>query len=210
MFKLSNLVGAAIAFLAMAAMSPAQAGYASGTRVHESYTHVTVHPRREVTHYHNLTQTHYVTHLTRIVNVTQIQPIHHVTNLTRYLHHTIVTNSHQNVRVSSVGPTRVEHTSAVHVVYGPTASGGVHTIYRYHTVNHVIYSTHVHNVWVFHHLHNIYRHVTVVRVEPIVHVHDVTSIHIRTVAVERTEVVNVAKVLPARTIVTSKVVSLDP
>lgn len=72
MFTLRKVVWGAIAFLAMAAMSPAQAGYASGTRVHEFRTYRTVHPVRDVTHYHNVTQTHYVTHLTRVVNVTQI------------------------------------------------------------------------------------------------------------------------------------------
>jgi hypothetical protein len=210
MFKLATIGCAIVALAGMAGMSTAQAGYASGTRVHVSVTHRTVHPTHDVTHYRTITHTHYVTNVNRIVNVTRIQPIHHVTNVTRYLHHTVVTNSHQVVWVKKVSPPDYIRSSSIIVVHGPGAHPVVHTVYRVHTVNRVTYSTHVHNIWVFHHLHNIYRHITVVHVEPIVHVHTVTSIVNRTVALWRTEVVNVAKVLPAITTVTSKVVSIDP
>ncbi len=210
MFNFSRLLYAIIALVGLAGFSSAQAGYGGGTHVYTSYSHRTVHSVHNVTRYRTLTHTRYVTHLTRVINVTRIQPIHHVTNVTRYLHHTVVLNSHRNVTRAWVAPTRYIHTSSVAAYTGPVVHPTVHTVYRFHTVNRVTYSTHVHNIWVNHYRHNVYRHVTVVRIEPIVHVHTVTRILTRTVALSRVEVVNVSKVLPVRTIVTSKVVSIDP
>jgi hypothetical protein len=210
MLKLASIAFAALAMVGMTAMSPAQAGYGGGTHIHSSYSYHTVHHVTNVTHYRTIAHTNYVTKVTRVVNVTRIQPIHHVTNVTRYLHHTVVLNSRQYASRTSVAPTRYYRTSSVVPIRGPVVYGGVHTVYRYHTVNHVTYSTHVHNIWVNHYQHNIYRHVTVTRIEPIVNVHTVTRVVTRTVALSKVEVVYVTKLLPARTIVTAKVINIDP
>ena len=210
MFKLAKLYCAAVAIVGMTFTSAAEAGYGGGTHVYSSVSYRTVHPTRSVTHYRTITHTRYVPHITRIVNVTLVRPIHHVANVTRYLHHTVVLRSSQYVYHRIYGGTHYYRTSSVVPVRWPVAYPSVHTVYRYHTINRMTFATHVRNIWVNHYAHHIYRHVTVVRVEPIVHVHTVTRVVLRTVAVARVEVVNVSRVLPARTIVTAKVINIDP
>jgi hypothetical protein len=210
MLKTASISCAVIAIAGMAAVSVAQAGYGGGTRVHTSYSYRTVSPVSNVTRYRTVTNTRYVPQTTRIVNVTQIQPIHRVNNVTRYLHHTVVRRSNQYSSVHSVGPTRYATTNSVVRVAGPTAHASSRTVYRVHTVNRVTYSTHTRNVWVNHYQNIINRHVTVTRVRPIVHTNVVTRVVTRTVAVPRTVVTNVSRVLPARTVTTARVVHLDP
>lgn len=88
---------------------------------------------------------------------------------------------------------------------GPVAPSYV---YKTKTVHKNVYRRH--DVYRTRYVKRIHRIVHVTRIKPIVHVHKVTRVHTRLVGVVRPVHQHVTQYLPAKKIVTSKVVNLKP
>jgi hypothetical protein len=84
----------------------------------------------------------------------------------------------------------------------------VTTSYRYRTVNRVVNSTRFKDVTRTNVVHHVNRVVTVTRIQPIHRVNVVTRVHYRTVVQNSTQNVAQTRMLPARTITTSKTIQI--
>ena len=102
------------------------------------------------------------------------------------------------------------------VMYGKTIQMGgympaprVNTVYRYNTVAKVQNVTRYNDVEHTQYVRHINRIVNITRVQPIVYTNVVTRIHDRPVYSVRNEYLHETRMLPARTVVTSKVVQMN-
>ena len=102
------------------------------------------------------------------------------------------------------------------VMYGKTIQMGGHmpaprvnTVYRYNTVEKVQNVTKYNDVEHTQYVRHINRIVYVTRVQPVTYTNVVTRIHDRPVYSVRNEYLHETRMLPARTVVTSKVVQMN-
>ncbi|MDQ8727991.1 hypothetical protein [Bradyrhizobium sp. LHD-71] len=180
----------------------------SSTKVNTSYKYNTQNRVNNVTRYRDINRTNHVTHTKRIVNVTRVQPINRVNMVTRVHNRTAVLRENQNVAQTRMLPGRTITTGQTRRIVHNTARPSTSTVYRYHTVNKVNNITRYKDVNRTRYMKLINRNVNVTRIQPITRVNVVTRIHDRTAV--RNRVVNVAqtRVLPAKTITTSKVIQM--
>jgi hypothetical protein len=150
-----------------------------------------------------------VTHTKRIVNVTRVQPITRLNVVTRVHNRTAVLRENQHMAQTRMMPTRTITTGQTRHIAHNTARPSTSTVYRYHTVNKVRNVTQYKDVNRTRYVKHINRVVNVTRVQPVKRVNIVTRIHDRTAVRNRTVHVAQTRMLPTKTIRTSKVMQFN-
>jgi hypothetical protein len=180
-----------------------------GTKVNTSYHYNTVHRAENVTRSRDIYRPHPVVNINRIVTVTRVQPVIHENRITRVHNRTEALYETQHSARREMLPARS-------VMYGKTIQMGgympaprVNTVYRYNTVAKVQNVTRYNDVEHTQYVRHINRIVNVTRVQPVIYTNVVTRIHDRPVYSVRNEYLHETRMLPARTVVTSKVVQMN-
>jgi hypothetical protein len=180
-----------------------------GTNVNTSYHYNTVRRAENVTRYRDIDRPHPVVNINRIVTVTRVQPVIHENRITRVHNRTSVLNETQRSARTEMMPARSVMSSSTIRMGGGMPAPRVSTVYRYNTVQRVQNVTRYNDVMRTQYVRHINRIVNVTRVQPVIYTHLVTRIHDRPVFSVRNVYLNETRMLPARTVVTSKVVQMN-
>ena len=147
--------------------------------------------------------------INRIVTVTRVQPVIHENMITRVHNRTEAPYETQH-------SARTEMLPARSVMYGKTIQMGgympasrVNTVYRYNTVEKVQNVTRYNDVEHTQYVRHINHIVNLTRVQPVIYTNVVTRIHDRPGILGQERVPARDQMLPARTVVTSKVVQMN-
>jgi hypothetical protein len=180
-----------------------------GTNVSTSYHYNTVRRAQNVTRYRDIDRPHPVVNINRIVTVTRVQPVIHENRITRVHNRTSVLNETQHSARTEMMPAQSVMSSSTIRMGGGIPAPRVSTVYRYNTVQKVQNVTRYNDVTHTQYVRHINRIVNVTRVQPVIYTHLVTRIHDRPVFSVRNVYLHETRMLPAQTIVTSKVVQMN-
>ena len=180
-----------------------------GTNVNTSYHYNTVRRAENVTRYRDIDRPHPVVNINRIVTVTRVQPVIHENRITRVHNRTAVLNETQHSARMQMMPAQSVMSSSTIRMGGGIPTPRVSTVYRYNTVQRVQNVTRYNDVTHTQYVRHINRIVNITRVQPVIHTHLVTRIHDRPVFSVRNVYLHETRMLPARTVVTSKVVQMN-
>jgi hypothetical protein len=180
-----------------------------GTNVNTSYHYNTVRRAETVTRYRDIDRPHPVANINRIVTVTRVQPVIHENRVTRVHNRTSVINETQHSARTEMMPAQSVMSSRTIRMGGGIPSPRVSTVYRYNTVEKVQNVTRYNDVTHTQYVRHINRIVNITRVQPVIYTNLVTRIHDRPVFSVRNVYLHETRMLPARTIVTSKVVQMN-
>jgi len=180
-----------------------------GTNVNTSYHYNTLRHTENVTRYRDIDRPHPVVNINRIVTVTRVQPVIHENRVTRVHNRTAVLNETQHSSRTEMMPAQSVMSTRTVQMGGGMPAPRVSAVYRYNTVERVQNVTRYNDVEHTQYVRHINRIVNVTRVQPVIYTNVVTRIHDRPVFSVRNEYLHEARMLPARTVVTSKVVQMN-
>jgi hypothetical protein len=180
-----------------------------GTTTSTSYHYNTVRRAENVTRYRDIDRPHPVVNINRIVTVTRVQPVIHENRITRVHNRTSVLNETQHSARTEMMPAQSVMSNRTIRMGGGMPAPRVSTVYQYNTVQKVQNVTRYNDVTHTQYVRHVNHIVNVTRVQPVIYTNLVTRIHDRPVYSVRNVYLHETRMLPARTVVTSKVVQMN-